>query len=131
MNEHQNVIFIRNLFTAFLTGDVITILASISENAVWHFPGRKSQLAGDYVGGEAIIAFLAKSPVLSGKTFKIDLIDVVANDRTAVAIYRASGQRKGLDLDSTACLRMLIEDGKIIEFWEFVWDLYQVEEFWG
>jgi hypothetical protein len=26
---------------------------------------------------------------------------------------------------------MRIEDGKIVELWEFVWDLYQIEEFWA
>jgi ketosteroid isomerase-like protein len=131
MVEHSNEYLVRNLFDAFQRGDVVTIYASMAEDAVWHFPGRKGQLAGDHKGREAIFAFLAKPAALTGGFFTVELIDVLANDENAVAIYRAIGERDGRELNNPTCLRMRIEDGKIVEFWEFVWDVYQDDEFWA
>jgi hypothetical protein len=130
MVGHPNEYLVRNLFDAFLRGDVVTIYASMAEDAVWHFPGRKGQLAGDHRGREAIFAFLAKPAELTGGYFTVELIDVLANDENAVAIFRAIGERDGRELNNHNCLRMRIEDGKIVEFWEFVWDLYKTDEFW-
>ncbi len=129
--EHPNETLVRNLFEAFRRGDAAKIYAVIAEDAVWHFPGRSNQLAGDHRGRDAIFAFLTKIPALSGGNFRADLTDVLANDENAVALFRGIGERNGVVLDNPTCLRMRIEDGKIVEFWEFVWDLYRVEEFWA
>ncbi len=35
-------------------------------------------------------------------------------------------------LDNPTCLRLRLDpDGRIVEVWEFVWDLYHVDEFWS
>lgn len=131
MFEHPNEALVRDLFDAFMLGETLRILAALGENVVWHFPGRTNQLAGDHQGREAVFAFLAKIPALSEGSFRVELIDVLANDHQAVAIFKGKGHRNGIDLDNFNCLRMRIENGKIVEFWEFVWDLYKVEEFWA
>jgi hypothetical protein len=131
MVQHPNEYLVRSLFDAFHRGDVVTIYAAMAEDAVWHFPGRRGQLAGDHQGREAIFAFLAKPAALTGGNFRAELIDVLANDENAVAIFRAIGRRGGRESNNLNCLRMRIEDGKIVELWEFVWDLYQIEEFWS
>jgi hypothetical protein len=131
MVEHPNEYLVRNLFDAFQRGDVVTIFASMAEDAVWHFPGRKGRLAGDHKGREAIFAFLAQPAALTGGKFTVELIDVLANDENAVAIYHAIGERDGRELNNPTCLRMRIKGGKIVEFWEFVWDVYQDDEFWA
>ena len=52
-------------------------------------------------------------------------------DSTYAAIFRGSGSRNGKSLDNPTCLRMRIEDGRVVELWEFVWDLYHVDDFWS
>ena len=47
------------------------------------------------------------------------------------AVWYFPGRRHGRKLDSPTCLRMRIQDGRIVEVWEFVWDLYAVDEFWA
>jgi hypothetical protein len=131
MNEHPNAVRVRDLFSAFERGDVAAIQALIPEGAVWRFPGRQGQLAGTHVGRDAIFAFLLKVGALTGGTFHLDLIDVVANDRYAVALFTGSGERNGKTLDNPTCLRMRLEEGKVVEVWEFVWNLYEVDEFWA
>ncbi len=64
-------------------------------------------------------------------TFPLQLIDVLANDVHAVALCRGHGTRAGRTLDNPTCLRMRLANGRIAEIWEFMWDLYAVDEFWA
>ena len=131
MPEHPNAVRIRALFTAFANADIDTIRATIPEHAVWHFPGRRGKLAGSHRGRDAILAFLMNVAELTGGSFHLDLEDVVANDRHAIALFRGHGERDGKVLDNPTCLRMRIEDGAVVEIHEFVWDLFAVDDFWS
>ena len=51
--------------------------------------------------------------------------------RRDFGIPRGHGARDGRTLDNPTCLRIRMEAGKPSEVWEFVWDLYQVDEFWA
>src|SRR5262245_37560820 len=99
MDEHPNATRVRELFVAFREGNLGTITATIADTAIWHFPGRRGRLAGDHVGREAILAFFLNVQGLTAHTFHLDLIDVVANDRHAIALFRGHGTRDGRTLD--------------------------------
>jgi len=129
--EHANAARIRRLFQAFREADLATITDVIPENAVWRFPGRRGKLAGEHRGRDAILAFLLNVQALTGNTFHLDLIDVLANDDWAVALFRGHATRDGKTLDNPTCLRMRLVDGRVEEAWEFVWDLYAVDDFWS
>ena len=132
MPDHPNATRVRDLFAAFKAGDLHTIRETIPDDAVWHFPGRHGKLAGTHVGREAILTFLANVQVLTEGTFHVDLIDVLASDTNAVALFRGHARRKTRVLDNPTCLRMRLDpDGRIVEVWEFVWDLYHVDDFWS
>ena len=132
MPQHPNAVRVRKMFQAFRAGDVATIHEMIPEAAVWHFPGRRGKLAGSHAGRDAIFAFLLNVQALTEHTFHLDLIDVLANDAHAVALFRGHGTRNGKTLDNPTCLRMrLNQDGQVVEVWEFVWDLYHVDDFWA
>ena len=131
MEEHPNVALIRRMFAAFRSADLPAIQASIPEHAVWHFPGREGKLAGDHRGREAILRFLMNVAGLTDGSFHLDLIDVLANDRHAVAFFRGQATRAGRLLDNPTCLKMRIENGQVVEVWEFVWDLFAVDDFWS
>lgn len=132
MQEHPNATRIRNMFAAFRERDIVTIEAMIPEDAVWRFPGRHGQLAGEHRGRAAILSFLLSVQALTDHTFHLDLIDVIANDEHAVALFRGHARRNGKTLDNPTCLRMrLNRQGQVVEVWEFVWDLYHVDDFWS
>jgi ketosteroid isomerase-like protein len=131
MSEHSNAVLVRNLFAAFERADLAEIQTVIPEHAVWHFPGRRGKLAGAHAGRDAILAFLIDVTALTRGTFHLDLEDVVANDRWAIALFRGHGERDGKTLDNPTCLKMRLDQGKIVEVWEFVWDLFAVDEFWS
>ena len=131
MPEHPNVIYVRNLFAAFERADLAEIQTAIPSDAVWHFPGRSGKLAGSHRGRDAILAFLMNVAGLTGGSFRLDMEDVVADDRFAIALFRGHGTRNGKTLDNPTCLKMRFADGRIAEVWEFVWDLYAVDDFWS
>ena len=129
--DHPNATRIRHLFDAFGSADVEAIRATIPEEATWHFPGRHGRLAGSHRGRDAIFRFLLDVQVLTENTFHLDLLDVVANDRRAVALFRGHGLRNGKTLDNPTCLRIDFRAGEITEIWEFVWNLFEVYDFWS
>lgn len=128
--EHPNAARIRGLFDAFHRRDVTAIADAIAVDAVWHFPGRNGQLAGTHAGHEAIFGFLAKVARLTDETFSLDLEAVIADDELAVALFRGRGRRNGRALDNPTCLKIRLRGGQAVEIWEFVWDLFAVDEFW-
>jgi len=131
MAEHPNATRIRELFGAFRAGDVATIEQVLDPEAVWHFPGQRGRLAGSHRGRDAIFAFLLDVQASTGGTFGLDLIDVLANERHAAVFFRGHAERDGKTLDNPTCLRVRIEDGRVREVWEFVWDLAHVDDFWA
>ena len=130
-SQHPNAERIRAMFAAFANADIATIQAMIPEDAVWHFPGRHGQIAGDHRGRQAILGFLMQVQALTEHSFHFELIDVLANDDNAVALFRGRATRHGKVLDNPTCLRMRLRDGQVVEVWEFVWDLFAVDDFWS
>ena len=101
------------------------------DHAVWVFPGRTGKIAGRHEGRAGILGFLMNVMGLTDGTFHLDLDDVVAGDRHAVALFRGHGRRGDKVLDNPTCLRMRIVEGQIVEIHEFVWDLFAVDDFWS
>jgi ketosteroid isomerase-like protein len=132
MTEHPNAALVRSLFEAFRQRDIAAVNELISEEAVWHFPGRHGALAGDHSGRNAILRFLATVGTLTAGTFHFELLDITASDDRAVGLFTGSGTRPdGRTLRNPTALRVDIREGRIAELWEFVWDLDHVEAFWS
>lgn len=131
MTEHPNAVFVRRLLDAFGNGDIATIDAAVAPDVVWHFPGRSGRLAGDHRGRDEVFTFLADVVGLSEGTFGLEVVDVVAGDERAVVLFRGHARREGRVLDNPTSLVLRLGDGKVLEAWEYVWDLYAVDEFWS
>ena len=105
-------------------------MVSSPTNAVWHVPG-ESLMAGTYSGREAIFRFLGRLPKETGGTYGSRLIDVLASDDRAAALYRASGERDGRRLDLDQLLLFRIEDGLVTEVLALPCDPAVFEAFWS
>jgi len=108
-NEHPNAALVRRLFASF-GRDPLTVAAALARDIVWRVPG-DTVMSGEYRGLREVVEFLRRTGPETGGTYRSRLHTVFADDDWAVAIYRASGTRNGIDLDVDQALVIRIADG--------------------
>ena len=121
---------VRRLFDAFARKDGFGLRGLFAEDAVWHVPG-DSVMAGTYEGRDAIFRFLGRLPKQTAGTYGSRLIDVLASDERAAALYRATGHRDGRKLDLDQLLLFRLEGGVIHEVLALPTDPATFEMFWS
>ena len=107
--DHPNAALVRRLFAAF-GKDPMAISAALGRDVVWRVPGHTA-MSGEYRGRRDVVEFLRRTGLETGGTYKSYLHTVFADDDWAVAIYRATGSRNGIDLDVEQALVIRIADG--------------------
>jgi ketosteroid isomerase-like protein len=126
--EHPNAALVRRLFAAF-GKDPMAVSAALSRDVVWRVPGH-TVMSGEYRGRRGVIEFLRRTGLETGGTYRSRLHTVFADDDWAVAIYRATGSRNGIDLDVDQALVIRIEDGLLRDVTAVPLDS-AFERFWG
>ena len=86
---------------------------------------------GLYEGREAIFRFLARLPRETGGTYGSELIDVLASEDRAAALYRARGARHGRMLELEQVLLFGFEDGLVRHVLALPSDPDAFEAFWA
>jgi len=107
--EHPNAALVRRVFAAF-GNDAMAISAALARDVIWRVPGH-TVMSGEYRGRRAVVEFLRRTGVETGGTYRSRLHTVFADDGWAVAIYRATGRRNGIDLDVDQALVIRMTDG--------------------
>ena len=118
MAAAENEAVVRRIFDAFARKDAFGLRGLFADDAVWHVPGH-SIMAGTYEGREAIFRFLGRLPKETGGTYGSRLVDVLASDDRAAALYRAYGDRNGDRLDLDQLLLFRIDGGLIRRYWHY------------
>jgi uncharacterized protein len=126
--EHPNAFLVRRLFAAF-GNDPMAVAAAFARDVVWRVPG-STVVSGEYRGRREVVEFLRRTGLETGGTYRSRLHTVFADDEWAVAIYRATGSRNGIDLDVDQALVMRIAGGLLQEVTAVPLDS-AFERFWG
>ena len=126
----HNEAVVRRIFAAFEKKDGFRLRGLFAEDAVWQVPG-ESVMAGTYRGREAIFSFLGRLPKETGGTYTSRLIDVLASDERAAALYRASGTRHGRQLDLDQLLLFRFDGGLVRDVLALPTDPAAFEAFWA
>jgi ketosteroid isomerase-like protein len=126
----SNTELVRRIFDAFARKEGLALRHVFAEDAVWTVPGN-GVMAGVHCGREAIFRFLARLPKETDGTYGSRLIDVLASDERAVALYRASGERRGRRLDLDQLLLFRIEGGLVREVLALPSDPAAFDAFWS
>ena len=121
---------VRRIFDAFARKQAFALRDLFAADAVWTVPG-DGVMAGVYRGREEIFRFLARLPSETGGTYTSRLVDVLASEERAAALYRASGERHGRRLDLDQVLLFRLEDGLVREVLALPSDPAAFEEFWA
>ena len=130
MSAAENERVVRRIFDAFARRDAFALRGLFAADAVWTVPG-DSAMAGAYHGPEAIFQFLARLPKETDGTYRSELVDVLASDGRAAALYRATGTRRDRSLDIEQVLLFRLEDGAVAEVLALPSEPAAFEEFWA
>jgi ketosteroid isomerase-like protein len=126
----ENAAVVRQIFDAFARKEGLALRGLFADDATWSVPGRGA-MAGIYTGREAIFRFLAKLPKETDGTYGSELIDVLASDDRAAALYRARGTRHGRTLELDQVLLFRIDDGLVRHVLALPSDPDAFEAFWA
>ena len=130
MSAVENERVVRRIFDAFARRDAFALRGLFAADALWTVPG-DSAMAGAYRGPEAIFRFLARLPKETDGTYRSELVDVLASDGRAAALYRATGTRRDRSLDIEQVLLFRLEDGAVAEVLALPSEPAAFEEFWA
>lgn len=130
MREHPNATLVRKGYDAFNKADIDAIRDVLAEDVVWHEPGR-SVLAGDYKGGDEVLGLLRRLHDLSGGTFAVELVDLIADAERVTAFERLTGKRGAMELDTVDVVDFEIHRGRVTEGTVYQSDTYAFDEFWA
>lgn len=130
MSREANEALVRRIFDAFARKQGFQLRECFAQDAVWQVPGA-SVMAGTYAGRGEIFRFLGNLPKLTNGTYGSRLIDVLASDERAAALYRAFGERDGRSLDIDQILLFGFRGGLVTEVLALPNDPLAFEEFWG
>ena len=130
MPAAENAALVEAIFDAFARKEGMALRGLFAEDAVWRVPGRGA-MAGTYRGREAIFRFLATLPKETDGTYRSELIDVLASDDRAAALYRARGERHGRTLELEQVLLFRIDGSGVREVLALPSDADAFETFWA
>ena len=130
MAAAENEALVRRIFDAFARKEGFALRGLFADDAVWTVPGGGA-MAGVYRGREEIFGFLARLPRETDGTYGSELVDVLASDERAAALYRARGARHGRTLELEQVLLFRISEGLVREVLALPSDPEAFERFWA
>jgi len=129
-SAEANAAIVRRIFDAFARKAGFSLRGVFAEDAVWIVPGTGT-MAGTFRGRDEIFRFLGRLPKETDGTYASQLIDVLASDDRAAALYRASGERHARRLELDQLLLFRIEDGLVREVLALPTDPGAFDAFWS
>jgi uncharacterized protein len=125
-----NEAVVRQIFDAFARQQGFALRDLFAPDAVWTVPG-SGTMSGVFRGREAIFRFLGRLPKETGGTYSSQLIDVLASETRAAALYRASGQRGGRRLELDQVLLFTLENALVVSVLALPSDPATFDAFWA
>ncbi len=122
--SHANVDMLSKLYEAFGKGDVPAVLGRLSDDVTFHVSGT-SPVSGDYAGKAEVLGFLGSLMERSGGTFRLTVLDILANDEHGAVLTLEEAQRDDKTLANRAVHVWDIDGGTCTKFHgynEEAWD---------
>lgn len=115
--EHPNAVIVRRFLNAWFDGDFATWTSLAADDIVIHMRG-KPAIDGSYHGQAGVMVFFERFAAVNVDGFEIEVEDVIADDKYAMAILRSEYHRGDEYLPlRNACAYRLDPDGRIAEAW--------------
>ena len=125
-----NAELLRRGYDALALHDTVAVRALLAEDVTWRVPGR-GPLAGDYRGVERVLGLLAKRRQLSGDTFRIKVVEMLADRDLIAVLCVVSAERYGQYWSAPALHLWRMRNEQATDVCEFQLDQHGEEEFWA
>ena len=109
---------VRRLYDAIGQGHVEAFIAMLDPDVVWTVPGRHD-LAGTFTGVPALLAHLAEVVQRTEGKIVIDVVEVIAADRRAVAVVDVELTVDGRSVQDRQVHLFELGDGRITSVREY------------
>ncbi len=117
---------VRTYIEAVSAGDLDAIASSISDDVVFHIPGR-NVTSGEQRGKDAVLAMFRTMRERAGGAMAVQIHDLLASDQHVVALVK----RTIAGVDTQAAVIYHVRDGKVAEVWSHEGDQYALDEAMG
>ena len=125
---HPNLVLINDFFEAYANNNIEGIKKILSENIKWHIPG-EHPLSGTKTGVDEVLEYFR---LLNKGLFKAEPIVMGVNDSYVIDCHRNwSNIENEENLNNMSCLLWKIEDGKIVEVFNFPENQHKVDSFFS
>ena len=112
----QKIQSIRDGFEGFKRGDLKAVAQLFTDDAVWHGRG-STKFGGDFKGKDALMGNMAQY-AQTYQNIRLDIHDILANDKHVVALVNSSVQRDGKTYaDQQTFVFHVNDQGKTTETW--------------
>ena len=128
--DEANRALVRGAYDAFSRGDIPGAMAALAEDVLWHVPGR-GPLSREYRGHAEVLGFFEHFRKLSGGTFQLQVVDVLARGDRVVVLCTESARRGGRAWSSPQVHVWVLKNGKAEVFWQYQGDQQAEDEFWN
>ncbi|GAC18402.1 nuclear transport factor 2 family protein [Paraglaciecola arctica] len=118
-----NLDIIKNLYDAFAKGDVSGVLSEMHENIVWNEAENFPYADGNpYVGPQAVLEGVFARCISEWEGFAANMDTLYDAGKNIIATGRYAGKNNqtGKNMDPQAVHLWTLEDGKIIQFQQFI-----------
>jgi uncharacterized protein len=129
MADQSNVQLIRDMYDAFLKGDMEAVGNVLADDIVVHLPGRHP-LAGDRRSKEEFFVLLGQMAELTSR-LSAEVRDVVGGDEHVLGLITEQLERNGKTLSVDVVEVWKVENGKAVEVVTLACDPYALDEFWS
>lgn len=122
--------FHRRQAELYAGGDPGPALELLSEDIVWHVPGR-NLIAGEYRGKEEVLRYFLARRDAADRTFRIHVRAVLAEGDLVVQLAGGTAERGGRTWEWETLGVFRVRDGKIVEGRLVPFDQHAFDEIWS
>jgi ketosteroid isomerase-like protein len=128
--DHPNEDVVRQFYEARRRGDSDNVRSLLASDVRWHDP-YPPPFGGDFFGADQVIEWMFGPLEQEMEESGLELHDVVANDRHAVALVNWWAVLDGRRMDGREIGVYHIQDGKLTEVWFTTEDKQASDEFFS
>ena len=118
---------VRALLDALERRDVTAIGALLTDDVVYHFPGR-GPVAGSYRGRDAVVGLFGRFAGLFDGPLEMRTHDVVASEAHVLDLATYAGSRGGRSFTWNTVRLYHVDADRISEIWLMIGDVYAFDE---